>query len=132
MSSFEAEFEKLYEKQSISQKHRIPKQEYYKILEGLKTATEISSTNLRHRYYILKKFEALECVDVENLIKRRKTPDEHPVYYATIEDTNAIISHIATGHSGHDRIIKYCNDRQICVCSLTKRRLLVVQNSSKF
>ena len=62
-----------------------------------------------HQYCILKKFEVLVCGDVEKLIKQRKTPDEHPVYYTTIEDTHDIISrgHIASGHGGRDRMLKH-------------------------
>ena len=53
------------------------------------------------------------CSDVEKLIKQRKTADEQPLYYATIEDTYDIISrcHIATGHSGHDRMLKHLNQK---------------------
>ena len=89
-SIFEVEFKKkIYEKYSKSQKCLIPKEEYYKILENLKTVTrslkyEITSPVVQ--YYILKKFEVLMCGDVEKLIKRRKTQDEQPVYYAIMED----------------------------------------------
>ena len=49
-SSFEVEFkEKLYEKYSKSHKYLIPKEEYYKILENLKTATKVSSMKSHHQ-----------------------------------------------------------------------------------
>ena len=40
-----------------------------------------------------------QCGDVEKLTKKRKSPEDCPVYYAIIEDTYNIISkaHIATG-----------------------------------
>ena len=47
---FKVEFkEKLYEKYSKSKKYLIPKEEYYKILENLKTATEVSSMKSHHQ-----------------------------------------------------------------------------------
>ena len=47
--------------------------------------------------------------DVEKLIKRRKTQDEQPVYYAIIEDKYDISSrgHITTNHGGPDRMLKH-------------------------
>ena len=49
-SSFEVEFkEKLYEKYFQSQKYLIQKEEYYKILENLKTATEVSDIKSHHQ-----------------------------------------------------------------------------------
>ena len=43
------------------------------------------------------------------LIKRRKTQDEQPVYYAIMEDKYDIISrgHITTDHGGRDRMLKH-------------------------
>ena len=49
------------------------------------------------------------CGDVEKLIKRRKTQDEHPVYYAIMEDKYDIISrgHITIDHGGRNRMLKH-------------------------
>ncbi|XP_068200852.1 KRAB-A domain-containing protein 2-like [Palaemon carinicauda] len=60
-----------------------------------------------HEYYLLKKYEILECADVLKLIRRR-TANEDPIYFATLEDTFDIIkrAHIATGHGGHDKMVK--------------------------
>ena len=44
------------------------------------------------------------CGDVEKLIKKRKSPEECPVYYATIEDTCDIITRMLK-HFGQ----KYAN-----------------------
>ena len=138
MASFEAEFkEKLYEKYSRSQKYLIPKEEYCKILEDLKTATEVSSTKSRHHYYILQKLEVLVCDDVEKLIKQRKMTDEQPLYYVTIEDMHDIISwgHIATGHGGRDRMLKHLNQKYANITTeaveLCKSYCLVCQEKRK-
>jgi hypothetical protein len=82
---------------------------YYKTIDELKTVAEISSSKSRHQYYILNKFEVLTCGDVEKLIKKRKSSEDSPIYYATIEDTYDIISkaHVATGHGGRDRMLKH-------------------------
>ena len=108
--SFELEFKgKSYEKYSQCQKYLIPKEVYYKTIEDLKTVTEVSTSKSHHQYYVLQKHEVLMCGDVEKLIKKWKSPEERPVYYDTIEDTYDIISkaHIATGHGGHDRMLKH-------------------------
>ena len=59
------------------------------------------------QYYILEKFEVLVCGDVEKLIKRRKTQDEHQVYCAIMKDKYDIISrgHITTDHGGRTRVV---------------------------
>ena len=112
--SFEMEFrDKLYEKYSESQKYLIPKEVYNMTIEDLKTASKVSTKKSRHQYYILKKYELLTCGTVEKLIKKRKSPEDHPIYYVTIEDTYDIISkaHIATGHGGRDRMLKHLNPK---------------------
>ena len=58
----------------------------------MKIAAEASTTKSHHQYYILKKYELLQCGDVEKLTKKRKSPEDPTVYYATIEDTYDIIS----------------------------------------
>ena len=90
--NFETNFkEALFKKYSQCAKYLIPKEVYYKTFDNLKTAAEVSTTKSCHHYYILKKYEVLQCSDVEKLIKKRKSPEDHPVYYATIEDTYDII-----------------------------------------
>ena len=99
-ANFEMEFRgKLFEKYSECQKYLIPWEVYYETIEDLKTITKVSTSKSRHQYYILKKYEVLTCGDVEKLIKKKKLPEDHSIYYATIEDTYDIISkaHIATG-----------------------------------
>ena len=113
-ASFEMEFRgKLFEKYSECQKYLIPRKVYYETIEDLKTMTKVSISKSRHQYYILKKYDVLTCGDVEKLIKKKKSPEDHPVYYATIEDTYDIISkaHIATGHGGRDRMLKHLNQK---------------------
>ena len=88
---FETEFRnKLYEIHSKCQKHLIPKDVYYKTIEDLKTVTEVSTSKSRHQYYILNKYEVLTCGDVEKLTKKRKSPEDRPIYYANIEDTYVV------------------------------------------
>ena len=84
---------------------------YYTTIEALKSASNVSTKKSRQQYYILKKYEILKCGTVEKLIKKRKSTEDRPIYYITIEDTYDIISkaHIATGHSGHDRMVKHLN-----------------------
>ena len=112
--NFETKFkEALFKKYSQCAKYLIPKEVYYKTIDDLKTAAEASTTKSHHQYYILKKYELLQCGDVEKLIKKRKSPEDPPVYYAIIEDTYDIISkaHIATGHGGCDRMLKHLRQK---------------------
>ena len=90
------------------QKYLIPKVDYYKTIDDLKAVAEVSTTKSRHQYYIFNKYEVLLCGDVEKLIKKRKSPEDRPIYHATIEDTYDIINkaHIETGHGSRDRMLK--------------------------
>ena len=109
-SSFENEFkDKLFKKYSQCKKYLIPKEEYNRTIDELKTVAEIATSKSRHHYYLLKKYEVLQCGDVDKLIKKRKSPEDRPIYFATIEDTYDIISkaHTATGHGGRDRMLKH-------------------------
>ena len=98
----------LLEKYEKCPKYLIPKDVYYNIIEEIKAASESSKTKSRHEYYLLNRYEILECGDVQKLIKKRQTSDELPIYYACIEDTFDIIkkAHVATGHGGRDRMMK--------------------------
>lgn len=136
--NFEAEFKQnLFDKYAQCQKYLIPKEEYYKTIEELKAAAQVLSTKSRHQYYILKKYEVLSCGDVEKLIKKRKSPGDHPVYYATIEDTYDIVSraHIATGHGGRDRMLKHLSGKYANITTdaveLYKSYCLVCQEKRK-
>ena len=91
----ELEFrEALFQRYSRHKKHLITKEVYYKTIEYLKTAVRTPTTKSRHQY------EVLQCGNDNKLIKKRQSPEDRPVYYATIEDTFDIISkaHTATGH----------------------------------
>ncbi|XP_066970659.1 transcription activator GAGA-like isoform X6 [Macrobrachium rosenbergii] len=136
--SFEAEFKKrLFDKYAQCQKCLIPKEVYYKTIEDMKTVAQVSTTKSRHHYYILKKYEVLSCGDVEKLIKKRQSPEDRPIYYATIEDTYDIISkaHIATGHGGRDRMMKHLGENYANITTdaveLYKSYCLVCQEKRK-
>ncbi|KAK4328104.1 hypothetical protein Pmani_001457 [Petrolisthes manimaculis] len=107
---FQRELYKVFEK---SKRHLIPKETYNKTIEGLKTAAQESSSKSRHGYYVLGKYEVLQCGDVEKLIKKRRMPDERPMYYVSIEETFDVIkrAHIATGHGGRDRMVKHLTEK---------------------
>ncbi|XP_041372812.1 KRAB-A domain-containing protein 2-like [Gigantopelta aegis] len=83
------------------------------MLEDLKTAAADTGTKSRHGYYLLSKFEILQCGDVEKLIKKCVNPRGNPVYYVSIEETYDVVSraHIATGHGDRDRMTKEINKK---------------------
>ena len=74
----------------------LPKDEYIKTVAELLEATQ-EPKKLPRQCYLLKKYELLQCGDVQKLI-RKKPNQEHPLYFATIEETFDIIkrAHIAT------------------------------------
>ena len=98
----------LYRRYEKSQKYLIPKKKYLQMIKDIRTQSETKKTKSRRDYYLLSKYELLQCGDIEKLIKKRQTPDETPVYYVSIEDTFDIVrkTHVATGHGGRDKMIK--------------------------
>ncbi|KAK6181585.1 hypothetical protein SNE40_009410 [Patella caerulea] len=101
--SYENQFNaELFKKYEICKKILIPKEVYFTMIENIKAAAGAGGTKNRHGYYLLSKFEILQCGDVEKLIKKRATQDEDPVYYVCIEDTYDVVkrAHTATGHGG--------------------------------
>ena len=94
--------DKLQEKYKKCQKYLIPKDIYFKTIEDIKAANESSKKKSRHEYYVLNKYDILECGDVQKLIKNCKTPNEPPLYYASTFD----IIYVATGVGGRDRMMK--------------------------
>ncbi|XP_041357602.1 KRAB-A domain-containing protein 2-like [Gigantopelta aegis] len=87
----------------------LPKDEYIKTVGELLEATQAPKKSPR-KFYLLKKYELLQCGDVQKLI-RKKLNQEHPLYFATIDKTFDIIkcAHIASGHGGQDKMIKEIN-----------------------
>ncbi|XP_041356808.1 KRAB-A domain-containing protein 2-like [Gigantopelta aegis] len=87
----------------------LPKDEYIKTVGELLEATQAPKKSPR-QFYLITKYELLQCGDVQKLI-RKKPNQEHPLYFATIEETFDIIkrAHIATGHGGRDKMIKEIN-----------------------
>ena len=63
----------------------LPKKEYIKTVGELLEATQAPKKS-PHQFYLLKKYELLQCGDVHKII--RKNPNqEHPLKFATIEET---------------------------------------------
>ena len=105
--------ETLFLRYSQCEKYLLPRDVYYKTVSDLRLAATTKTKKSRHQYYLLSKYEILQCGDVEKLIKKRESPEERPVYYVSIEDTYEIIkkAHISTGHSGRDRMLKHIKEK---------------------
>ncbi|XP_076038319.1 KRAB-A domain-containing protein 2-like [Oratosquilla oratoria] len=91
-----------------NKKGLIPKCDHQKTIDDLKAAADNSHAKGRHGYYLLEKYEVLQCGPTEKLIKRRSTRQESPLYYVSIEETFDVVksAHISTGHGGRDRMLK--------------------------
>ena len=83
------------------------KTEYFSLLEELKEACSVKSKSPR-QYYILGRYEILQCGDVEKLICKRSASDQEPIYFKHIDGMFDIIKrgHILTGHGGRDKMMK--------------------------
>ena len=70
-SNFELKFRTdLFEKYAKCKKYLIPRDVYNSMIEDLKFASTESSSKGRHMYYILEKYEILQCGVTEKLIKK--------------------------------------------------------------
>ena len=97
----EAQFrEQLYKSYKDNKHVMLPKEEYQNIISQLLEKSP-------HQYYLLKKYEVIECGYVKKLIRKREV-NEATFYFVSIEETFDVIKrpHIATGHGGRDKMIK--------------------------
>ena len=58
---------------------------YYKTIEDIKATSDTLKTKSCYEYYLLNKYEILDCGDVQKHIKKRQTPEEPPVYYVALK-----------------------------------------------
>ena len=109
----------MFLKYSQCEKYLLPRDVYYKTVSDLRLAATTKTKKSRHQYYLLSKYEILQCGDVEKLIKKRESPEERPVYYVSIEDTYEIIkkAHISTGHGGRASIMCFIMPIVLSLCS---------------
>jgi hypothetical protein len=88
------------------------KEEYFSVIDELKNAVNAKSKTPR-QYYILKKYEILQCGDIEKIIRKgaASTDASDPVYYTHMDEMYEIIkrAHTATGHGGRDKMLKVLN-----------------------
>ncbi|XP_068209311.1 KRAB-A domain-containing protein 2-like [Palaemon carinicauda] len=107
---FREELLSRYEKCS---KYLIPKDAYFQMIEDIRRASERKNAKSRHEYYLMSKYEVLQCGNVEKIIKTRQTLGSTRVYYVSIEDTFDIVkrAHVATGRSWQSRH----NDKELQV-----------------
>ena len=105
----------LFEMYRRNEKYLIPRDVYNQTLNDLKVASAEKSTKSRHSYYILGKYEIMQCGDVEKLIKKRTSSEDPSKYYVYIEEMFGVIqkAHIATGHGGRDRMMKHLNTKYV-------------------
>ena len=98
----------LFKKYEACKRVYIPKEEYFLIMDQLKKISVDDKKKTHHQYYLMSKFEILQCGNVENVIKKRLTEKDTPLYYVSTDDTFDITkwAHISTGHSGRDRMLK--------------------------
>ena len=111
----------MYKSYGENKCNMLPKDEYIKTIGELLEATQ-EPKKLPRQFYVLTKYELLQCGDVQKLI-RKKPHQEHPLYFAIIDETFDIIkrAHIATGHGGRDKMIKEIN-KKYAMCIECQRK----------
>ncbi|XP_066946986.1 KRAB-A domain-containing protein 2-like [Macrobrachium rosenbergii] len=97
----------MLKKNSDSKSLILTKIEYYNLIEELRVASSAKNKSNR-QYYILGRYEVLQCGGVEKLIKKRKDETQELVYFVHVEDMFETIkrAHMATGHGGRDKMVK--------------------------
>ena len=77
------------------------------MMDDLKEACSVKLKTSR-QYYILGRYELLQCDVVEKLIRKRHNLAEDPVYFVNMDEMYAIIKrvHISSGHGGRDKMIQ--------------------------
>ena len=106
----------LFKKYKACKKVYIPKEEYFLIIDQQKMIS-VDTKKKTHEYYLISKFEILQCGDVEKLIKKQLREEDTHLYYVSTEDTFDIIkrAHISTGHGGRDRTVKELSNQYVNV-----------------
>ena len=123
----EAQFrEQLFKSNKDNKRVLLPKEEYQNIISQLLEATATTKKS-PHQYYLLKKYEVLECGYVKKLIRKRED-NEATFYFVSIEETFDVIkrAHIATGHGGRDKMIKETNKKY---ANITQEALNIFKSS---
>jgi hypothetical protein len=80
----------------------ISKDEYFSLLEEVKEAANMTGTSKTcWQYYILKRYQILECGDVEKIIRKRKDDRDDILYFTHNDDLFDIIKrrHVSTGQA---------------------------------
>ena len=77
------------------------------MMDELKEACSVKLKTSR-QYYILGRYEILQCGDVEKLIRKHDNLAEDPVYFVNMDEMYDIIkhAHISSGHGGRDKMIQ--------------------------
>ena len=112
-SAIENTFREQLEQLRVSNKKSLllSKEDYFNLIEELKVAASCGDkTKTWRQYYILKRYDVLQCGDVEKLIKKRNEAngEEQTVYFAHIDEMHDIVkrAHTSTGHGGRQKMMK--------------------------
>ncbi|XP_071137215.1 KRAB-A domain-containing protein 2-like [Mytilus edulis] len=113
------------------------REKYDEILELIVTEPQKADKTSSY-YYLVRKYEVLQCGDVKKIVKKRNSSDEDVKYYVCLEDMYSIVQkiHISIGHGGRDKMVKEANRKyanvsyealelykELCEeCQLKKRR----------
>ncbi|CAG2229962.1 unnamed protein product [Mytilus edulis] len=90
------------------------REKYDEILELIVTEPQKSDKTSSY-YYLVRKYEVLQCGDVKKIVKKRNSSDEDVKYYVCLEDMYSIVQkiHISIGHGGRDIMVKVTNRKYV-------------------
>ena len=110
--------EETFKQQLLALKERdnrsilLSKEEYFNLVEEVKSAACIDKTKTWRQYYVLKRYEILQCGDVEKLVLKKKDAEgvvsTDNIYFVHMEELFDIVKrvHTSTGHGGRDKMMK--------------------------
>ena len=107
--SIEEQFKaKVHELRSNDSKSALlTKDEYFALIHEVKEAQDAESKN-RRQFYVLGRYQILQCGVIAKLIKRRSEGSTDTLYFVHNDELFDIIKqvHISTGHGGRDKMQK--------------------------
>lgn len=99
-------------KSSNKKSLQLAKDEYFNLIDEVKLAAACGDkTKTPRQYYLLKRYQVVQCGDVEKLIKKRSADagvEVKTLYFAHMDDMFDIVkrAHVSTGHGGRDKMLK--------------------------
>jgi len=101
----------------------LEKGEYFNLVDEVKSAADYGDkTKTARQYYLLRRYQVVQCGDVEKLIKKRPADadaEANTLYFTHMDDMYDIVkrAHLSTGHGGRDKMLKTLSQKYANITS---------------